>query len=127
MHRVFPVFDWERPYLNDYPEGIWSSYCAAFTNCIVDPGFVVLVAEDEYDPEEGNKTIAKLPPQGDPDEGKEKQQVIAAVVSWKLEPGSKRKGQFQHPDGKLVDRFDMSQPLLIFHLGSRRWKASRAS
>ena len=95
--RYSPVFQWERPYHEKYPEDTLMSYKSMFAERIKNPEYIVLVASDVYDPDENNKTSAIIPPDTAtvPAKG---ECVIAGVASWKLGLDSSRKGQFQPED-----------------------------
>lgn len=94
-----PLFRWERPYHKDYPADTILSYRTQFQNTVESNDFIVLVAEDEHQLDENKKTEAiilsddawKAPPAG--------AKVIVGVASIKLEPGSKRKGQYKDNQG----------------------------
>ena len=60
--RYSPVFQWERPYHEKYPEDTLMSYKSMFAERIKNPEYIVLVASDAYDPDENNKTSAIIPP-----------------------------------------------------------------
>jgi hypothetical protein len=101
--RYSPVFDYERPYHEQYPEDTILSYRNMFSSVIKDPEYIVLVAVDKYDPDEGSKSKAIIPPnerEDLPDRGEE---AVVGVACWKLEVGSKRVGDFQNDSGKHWD------------------------
>jgi hypothetical protein len=101
--RYSPVFQWERPYHERYPEDTLLSYRQEFSEVMKNPEFIVLVAVDKYDPEESKKSKAIIPPKNGavvPSEGEE---VVVGVGCWKLEKGSKRVGQFQNDTGDFND------------------------
>jgi hypothetical protein len=93
--RYSPVFDWERPYHEKYPEDTLLSYRQEFASAIKSPEHVVLVALDKYDPDEGKKSIAIIPPNNGAEIPAKWDEVVIGVACWKLEPGSKRIGQFK--------------------------------
>jgi hypothetical protein len=87
-----PFFRYTRPNHKIYPEDTLLSYQAQFTKLITDEDFVVVVAEYEYDPDEGTKTDARIPEDCGwvaPEKG---ERVIVGVISIKLAPESKLKG-----------------------------------
>lgn len=60
-----------------------------------DEEFVVILAEDYYNPNEKDSTEAIIPSNNGWEPPPPNTKVIVGVGSYKLEPGSKRKGQFQ--------------------------------
>src|ERR1700722_15569535 len=56
--RYSPIFDWERPYHEKYPQDTLLSYRQEFASFIKSPKHVVLVALDKYEPDEGKKSKA---------------------------------------------------------------------
>ena len=94
--RYSPVFRWERPYHEQYPEDTLMSYRAMFAQRIKDPEYIVMVAEDIYDPDEDQKSSAIIPRDDWTFKPRKGDRVIAGVASWKLEPESRRVGQFQN-------------------------------
>ncbi|RMJ14070.1 hypothetical protein BHE90_009418 [Fusarium euwallaceae] len=98
--RYSPVFDWERPKHAKFPQDTLLSYRHEFSSVIKSPEHIVLIATDKFDPNEGEKTSAIIPPDNGwvapkPDDGDE---VIVGVACWKLQPGSEREGSFQNDD-----------------------------
>ena len=98
--RYSPVFVWGRMYHDKFPEDTWASYRDLFAKSILDPEYIVLVAEDEYDPDEQTKTLAKLPENDQV--GDHPAKVVVGVGCWKLEDVSQRKGHFQLLEGQYV-------------------------
>lgn len=98
--RYSPVFTWERPYHKSYPADTLLSYRHEFSDVIRNPEYVVLVAVDKYDPNEGEKSEAVIPPNNGAETPYPGQEVIVGVACWKLQPGSSRIGQFQNDTGE---------------------------
>ncbi|KAI1327875.1 hypothetical protein F5Y16DRAFT_182045 [Xylariaceae sp. FL0255] len=101
--RYSPVFDWERPYHQKFPQDTLLSYRQEFASVIKSHEHIVLVALDKFDPDESKKTKALIPgdngwtpPAGGDD-------VVVGVGCWKLEKGSKRLGDFQNDTGDYPD------------------------
>jgi len=126
--RYSPVFDWERPYHEKYPEDTLLSYRQMFASLIKKPEYVVLTALDKYEPDEAKKSKAIIPPNNGaetPAEGDNK--VVVGVACWKLEPGSKRIGKFQNGTGpypKLPPNLDRDKHLSHCDLLSTRVEAA---
>ena len=102
--RYSPVTDWERPYHEKYPEDTLLSFRQVFASFIKSPEYVVLVAVEKYDPDEVKKSIAIIPPNNGADSAEipaKGDEVVVGVACWKLEPGSKRKGQFNNETGTI--------------------------
>lgn len=93
-----PVFGWERPFHKDFPQDTFHSYEAMFAKIIEDPEYIALVAEDLYDVHESSKTKAIIKPDKSYSLPKAGSPVIVGAATWKLEPGSPRKGQFNRSD-----------------------------
>jgi GNAT superfamily N-acetyltransferase len=102
--RYSPVFQWERPYHERYPEDTLLSYRQEFSEVMKNPEFIVLVAVDKYDPEESKKSEAIIPPNNGAEIPSEGEEVVVGIGCWKLETGSKRVGQFQNDTGDFNDR-----------------------
>src|SRR5271154_4112365 len=106
--RSSPVFDWERPHHEQYPEDTLLSYQQTFASYIKSPKYMVLVVLDKYDPDEHKKTKLVLPPNNGgveiPAEGDE---VVVGVACWELEPGSKLIGQFPNDTGTNYARMEV--------------------
>jgi GNAT superfamily N-acetyltransferase len=101
-------FDWERPYHTKYPKDTLLSFRKEVASFIKSPKHIVLVALDKYDPEEGKKSKAVIPPDKGakiPGAGDE---VVVGVVYLRLEPGSKRIGQFSNDKGMSYTRLQVS-------------------
>ncbi|RFU31763.1 hypothetical protein B7463_g4607, partial [Scytalidium lignicola] len=101
------VFEFTRPYHNQYPEDTVKDYQRIFREQILDPEWIVLVKEDLFDPNEGEEGILGLGPKNrfpDPAVSSNDlmERVIVGVCSWKLEEGSHRKGDFQPPSLDLA-------------------------
>ena len=105
--RYSPIFDWERPYHEKYPQDTLLSYRQEFASFIKSPKHVVLVALDKYEPDEGKKSKAIIPPNNGAEIPAEGDEVIVGVVCWKLEPGSKRIGKFQNETGMNYARIEV--------------------
>jgi hypothetical protein len=96
-----PVFQYQRPHYDAYPEDTIASYLVEYEAAICDPNSVVLVAEDLQDPQELEKaydalrdvTLSTCPLTP----GKT---VITGVSSIALPPGSYWSGRLQ-PLGTL--------------------------
>ncbi|KAG8169503.1 hypothetical protein KVR01_000248 [Diaporthe batatas] len=97
--RYSPVFDWERPYHEEYPGDTLLSYRQEFSSVMKDENYAVLVAVDHFDPMEHEKTKAIIPQDNGWDAPAAGEEVVVGVGCWKLEPGSKRIGEFQNDTG----------------------------
>lgn len=97
--RHSPVFQWERPYYENYPEDTLMSYRAMFAQLIKNPKYIVLTVSDSFDPDEGNKSSMFISPDRRAVEPNNGDSVIVGVASWRLELGSIRIGQFQNDKG----------------------------
>lgn len=93
------VFDWERPGHAEFPQDTLLSYRHEFSALVKSPEHIVLVATDKFDPNEGKKTKAIIPPNNGWPTPKPCDEVVVGVACWKLQPGSNRKGSFQNDDG----------------------------
>jgi hypothetical protein len=93
-----PTFAWERRYHRQYPEDTLKNYEKQFADFIRDPGSIVLVAEDSYQPTEHTKTQATIASNADENAHQEGESVIVGVAAWHLAAGSKRVGQFVNLD-----------------------------
>jgi hypothetical protein len=98
--RYSPLFRWERPHHEDYPEDTLLSYRTQFRDALKNDDFIVLIAEDSYKSDEHDSTKAIIPSDNGWSPPAEGEQVIVGVASIKLEPGSKRRGQFKDNDGE---------------------------
>ncbi|PQE04851.1 Acyl- N-acyltransferase protein [Rutstroemia sp. NJR-2017a BBW] len=94
--RYSPLFEWERCYHETYPEDTLLSYREELVEQIKDPKYIVLVASDKYDPDEARKSIAILPENNGWEAPAAGEDVIVGFACWKLEPGSKRQGQYKN-------------------------------
>lgn len=98
--RYSPVFEWERPYHAAYPADTLLSYRQEFSDVIKNPEYIVLVAVDKYNSDEGKKSEAVIPPNNGVEMPAPGQEVIVGVGCWKLQPGSSRVGHFQNETGE---------------------------
>jgi hypothetical protein len=94
-----PIFHYERPKHKIYPEDTFSSYHEQFTQMLNHDEFVVLVAEDRYEPDENSKSEAVFPDQYNWDPPIAGTKVIVGVVSFKLAPFSKFWGRYCDQNG----------------------------
>ena len=90
-----PVFGWDRQFHQVYPHDTFQSYECMFAKSIRDPECIVLVVEDKYVESESDKTGATIKPSESYSVPEAGSKVIVGVATWKLEPGSARKGQYQ--------------------------------
>jgi len=97
--RYSPVFGWERPYHEQYPQDTLDSYREMYIGAMKNPRCVIVVATDAYDPDEGGKTEAIIPPDPGVELPKKGDEVVVGVAYWKFEPGSRREGQFNNLEG----------------------------
>ncbi|KAG4427876.1 hypothetical protein IFR05_016640 [Cadophora sp. M221] len=97
--RYSPLFSWERPYHKQYLADTLLSYRLEFSEAIKNPENIVLVAVDQYDPDEGQKSETIILPDNGFQPPLPGEEVIVGVGCWKLEAGSKRVGQFQNDSG----------------------------
>jgi hypothetical protein len=93
-----PVFPWERRFHHQYPTDTFQSYSKMFADLVLDPQYVVLVVSDSYDPSEGEKSGATIAPDREMPSLQQGDNVIVGAASWKLEPDSRRMGQFLSPE-----------------------------
>jgi len=96
------VFEFTRPYHNQYPEDTIKDYQRIFRGQILDPEWIVLVKEDKFDPNEsegagGELEVGNGLPESTGSTKNSIEKVIVGVCSWKLEDSSCRKGGFQPP------------------------------
>jgi hypothetical protein len=105
--RYSPVFEWERPYHEKYPEDTLLSYRQEFASRIKSPKHVVLVAVDKYESDEGEKSKAIIPPNNGAEISAEGDEVVVGVAFWELQPGSKRIGTFQNETGTNYARIEV--------------------
>jgi len=101
--RYSPWFSWDRPYHEKYPEDTLLSYRKECSDALKSPEHIVLVALDKYDPNEGKKTDAIIPPSNGAETPSDGEEVIVGAGCWKLESGSHRKGSFQNDTGTYPD------------------------
>lgn len=59
--RYSPLFKWERPHHEEFPDDTLLSYCRQLLSANLSDDFIVLVQEDAYLPEENDKTYAIIP------------------------------------------------------------------
>ncbi|KAH6977724.1 acyl-CoA N-acyltransferase [Ilyonectria destructans] len=104
--KYSPLFRWERPFHEEYPEDTLASYRTQFEAHIQSDDFAVLVLEDVYDPCEGKKTEATIPQDNGWEPPKAGTKVVVGVMSLKLEPNSPRRGQFKSRESMSLHRFD---------------------
>jgi hypothetical protein len=88
------TFEWDRPYHRQYPEDTLRSYEKMFADFVRDPEFVVLVAEDFYQPTEHTKSQAIIVLDPNEKAPQEDEKVIAGVAVWDITANPKRIGQF---------------------------------
>ncbi|KAK5662619.1 hypothetical protein OQA88_8533 [Cercophora sp. LCS_1] len=101
--RYSPLFKWERPHHEDFPDDTLLSYSAQFLSAVKSDDFVVLVQEDAYLPDENDKTSAIIPDNNGWGVPKAGDQVVVGVVSVKLQPGSAHKGRLKDHQGSYPD------------------------
>ncbi|KAI9150894.1 Taurine hydroxylase-like protein SAT17 [Paramyrothecium foliicola] len=86
--RYSPIFRWERPHHEEYPEDTLLSYRKIFADAIGNENSIVYVALDKYNPNENDYTTAKFPSQNDWNPP-EKDTLIPVAIAWiKMPPGS---------------------------------------
>ncbi|KAK4203006.1 hypothetical protein QBC40DRAFT_319106 [Triangularia verruculosa] len=100
--RYSPLFAWERPNHEQYPEDTIASYHTQFLHQIQSDDHVVLVQEDAYMQDENREIASIVPDNTGWTAPKAGDQVIVAVISIKLEPGSTCKGVLKSKNGKEV-------------------------
>lgn len=108
--RYSPVFTWERPYHTSYPADTLLSYRQEFSDIIKNPEYIVLVAIDKFDPDEGKKSEAIIPPDDGAEVPSPNAEVVVGVGAWKLQSGSSRVGHFQNDTGTIAT----PNPFLLF-------------
>lgn len=99
--RYSEQFIWERTQHDQFPQSTIVFFRHEVEEFIRSPDHIVLV--DGYDPDESSKTEAVIPMDNGwypPESGAE---VVVGLGIWKLEPSSKRIGQFQNDDGTWID------------------------
>lgn len=87
-----------------YPEDTFRSYEAMFAERIRNPEFIALVTEDTFDSDETSKTEASIHPGKNYTVPQEGSKVIVGVATWKLEPGSLRRGQYMDMDDEQLSK-----------------------
>jgi hypothetical protein len=105
--RHSPVFRWERPNHEQFLDDTLLSYRTQFMSAMKTDDFIVLVAEDDYLPDENRHTTATIPPQNGwaaPGAG---ETVIVGIISVKLDSNSMHKGQLKNRQG-TISLFPMS-------------------
>ena len=96
-------FHWVRPYHAQYPLDTITFFQHEVAGLLENPEFIVLAAVDAYDPQESEKTEATIPAGHGwqiPEAGEE---VVVGLAVWKLEPNSKRYGQYRNDTGSLMN------------------------
>ncbi|OCK94192.1 uncharacterized protein K441DRAFT_696669 [Cenococcum geophilum 1.58] len=91
-----PVFHFQRPHYDAFPEDTVASYQAEYEAAMLDPNSIVLVAEQIPDKNETNrvyKALQRLSPSKSQTSSDGK--VIVGVASISLPPHSRRSGVFQ--------------------------------
>ena len=97
--RYSPAFRWERPHHLDFPQDTLLSYQTQSKSAMQDIDTAVIVAEDNYQPNESNATETIIPSENDWIAPAKGSKVIVGVATLKLEPASQRRGQFRDPGG----------------------------
>jgi hypothetical protein len=94
------LYAYMRPNFLSYPNDSVADYRVKFSRLILDPGCIVLVAEDVYveDEKEEDADVNW-------EKGKEGRKVIVAVMSVKLQSGNRWIGRFL-PEGKSNGTFE---------------------
>ncbi|KAI0187131.1 hypothetical protein EV127DRAFT_437409 [Xylaria flabelliformis] len=100
-----PVFAWERPHHHRFPQDTFKSYEKMFADIIRSPDYIAVVAEDSFDPDESTKSEATIAPRNPLPIPAAGSPIIVGAATWKLEPGSKRRGQFIDLDDNLKSKF----------------------
>lgn len=98
-----PLFRWERPHHEEFPDDTLLSYRTQFKDAMSNDEVVVLVVEDAFIPNENDCTKAIIPPGNGWTPPAEGEKVVVGVASIKLEPGSNRRGQFASKDGEYPE------------------------
>ena len=94
--RYSPLFRWERPYHENFPQDTLLSYRTQAKDSIQRDDVIVLVSEDAYDPNEAEKTEATIPGENGWSAPTVGEQVVVGWAAIILEPNSKRKGQYHN-------------------------------
>ena len=98
--RYSPVFRWERPHHEQYPEDTLLSFRTQFQDAMKSNDFIVLVQEDAYDPQEGDKTVAVIPIHNGWECPEPGTKVVVGVITIQLELNSPHRGQMKDHRGK---------------------------
>ena len=93
-----PVFEYERPQHKAYPQDTLQSFQEQFQHALGSVDQIVIVAEDNYEPNESSKTEAVVPADNGWRPPAAGEKVIVGLLSLKLSPSSKRRGRYV--DGK---------------------------
>jgi hypothetical protein len=102
-------FAWERPHHASYPEDTLKSFEKKLADFIRDPDYITLVIEDSYKADESERTGAVIIADAEDVQYNPGDPVIVGVATWKLEPGSVRRGQFldsedaEHSEAMIYD------------------------
>lgn len=115
--RYSPLFRWERPYHKDFPADTILSYRTQFQDTIKSNDFIVIVAENGYQPDENENTEATIPSDDAWKAPTAGEQVVVGVASIKLEPGSKRMGEYKDNQGTFEYPSPWTIPALIHQAG----------
>ncbi|KAJ5722858.1 hypothetical protein N7488_000893 [Penicillium malachiteum] len=97
--RHSPVFRWERPYHECFPEDTLLAYRKEFTNALKSEDKIVLVVEDAFIPNENAFTKASMLKDNGWKAPAAGEKVVVGVMSFKLESGSAHIGQLRPNDG----------------------------
>ena len=89
-----PLFQWDRVHHHTYPLDTYLSNANTYATRIQDPGALVLVAEDEYDEREGEKSSATIATDDQYSPPKSGEKAPVGVAVWTLPETSKRRGTF---------------------------------
>jgi N-acetylglutamate synthase-like GNAT family acetyltransferase len=92
------LFPRERRFHTDFPTDTFLLYQKTFADIISSPDHIVLVAEDIFNPREGEGQDAKIVPDAPIELPEPGERVVVGVVAWKLPKGSPRSGQFLQAD-----------------------------
>jgi len=95
------LYAYMRPHFSSYPNDSIADYRVKFSRLILDPGFIVLVAEDMYLEDEREKVYPALKDVYYKEGMGKGKRVIVAVMSVRLQGGSRWIGGFL-PEGKLL-------------------------
>lgn len=92
-------FRFERPHHADYASDTLAFFQHENAGFLKDPKCVFLVVTDKYRPNESDQTEATIPQDNGWEAPAAGEDVIVGLAIWRLEPGSKRIGQFQNDTG----------------------------